>query len=153
MIGDYSAAGYFQSVDRQPGGLLEQLRQRSPERRVNDAMQAAYHGVYLWKKAVEAAGGTETGPLRKALKVQKVQGPEGPLRIDGPTQHTWRWARIGRVAAGGQFKVVWQSPEPLQPRPFPQSRSRAQWEEFLADLYRGWGDRWEQHAHWRSMMR
>ena len=33
----------------------------SPAERVNDAMQTAYSGVYLWKKAVEKAGTTEHG--------------------------------------------------------------------------------------------
>jgi urea transport system substrate-binding protein len=148
MIGDYSAASYFQSVDSPANrAFVERFGERfGATRRINDAMQTAYHGVMLWKQAVEAAGSTETGPVRKALAVQKIEAPEGPMRIDGPTQHTWRMARIGQVVADRQFKVVWHSPEALQPKPFPPTRTQAQWETFLADLYRGWGDRWEEHA-------
>jgi urea transport system substrate-binding protein len=121
-------------------------KQFGKTRTVNDAMQTAYFGVYLWKQAVEKAGGTDTAPLRAALKVQKIEAPEGPMRIDKPTQYTWRMARIGQVVAGRQFKVVWQSPEALEPEPYPSSRTPAQWKEFLAALYRRWGGHWEKHA-------
>jgi urea transport system substrate-binding protein len=149
MIGDYSAASYFQSVDRPANKAFVARFQKhfGETRTVNDAMQTAYFGVYLWKKAVEQAKGTDTDRLRSALKEQQIEAPEGPMRIDAPTQYTWRMARIGRVVAGGQFKVVWQSPEALQPMPYPDTRTRAEWQMFLTALYRRWGGHWEKHAH------
>jgi urea transport system substrate-binding protein len=76
-----------------------------------------------------------------------MEAPEGPFRIDPSTQHTWRTARIGRITPELEFRVVWQSPEPLPPEPFPPSRSKAAWQKLLTDLYNQWGGRWEQHAH------
>jgi urea transport system substrate-binding protein len=149
MAGDYSAWSYFQSL---PGlanrDFLARYRARyGPTCRVNDPMETAYCGVYLWKQAVEQAGTTELGPLRAALKHQQMEAPEGAFRVDPPTQHTWRTARIGQITPELDFRVVWQSPEPLPPEPFPPSRSKAAWQKLLTDLYNQWGGRWEQHAH------
>jgi urea transport system substrate-binding protein len=146
--GDYAPASYFESLDT-PGNraFLKRFHAHFKGlRSVNDTMQTAYLGVYLWKQAVEQAGSTDTGPLRAALKHQQIEGPEGPIRIDPKTQNAWRMARIGRVSGARQFKVVWQSPEPLPPQPFPPTRTRQQWQEFLARLYKGWGNHWEKHA-------
>jgi hypothetical protein len=37
---------------------------------------------------------------------------------------------------------VYLSPQPVAPEPFPPSRSRKEWEAFLAGLHRKWGGRW-----------
>ena len=42
-----------------------------------------------------------------------------------------------------RMEVVYTTPRPLRPEPFPATRSRAQWESYLNDLYQGWGGRWE----------
>jgi urea transport system substrate-binding protein len=49
---------------------------------------------------------------------------------------------IGRIRADGQFDVVWSSRTAVRPVPFPISRSRSDWERFVADLHRRWGGRW-----------
>jgi urea transport system substrate-binding protein len=49
---------------------------------------------------------------------------------------------IGQIRADGQVDVVWSSRTAVRPMPFPISRSRSEWEGFVADLYRGWGGRW-----------
>ena len=35
-------------------------------------------------------------------------------------------------------------PKPIVPEPFPPTRSRAAWEEFLNDLHRAWGGQWSE---------
>jgi urea transport system substrate-binding protein len=148
MIGDYSAASYFMSVDTPANrAFIKRFQDRfGPTRSVNDNMQTAYHAVYLWKQAAEKADKTDTDAVREALRGQQIEAPEGLLRIDGANHHTWRMARVGRVVSGQQFKVVWTSPETLEPHPIPPSRTRAQWQEFLDDLYRRWGGHWEKLA-------
>jgi urea transport system substrate-binding protein len=73
-----------------------------------------------------------------------VEAPGGLVRI-AANQYAWRTGLIGQIVGGRQFKVVYQSPEPLPPEPFPRTRSRARWEEFLREQYRTWGGRWELH--------
>jgi urea transport system substrate-binding protein len=147
MVGDYSSASYFQSVPGQVNQeFLKRFRARyGPTRTVNDPMEASYSAVYLWKQAVEAAGSTQTATVRAALKGQQFDAPEGRIRIDPATQYAWRTARIGQVTGERQLKVVWQSPEPLRPRPFPATRTPEAWKGFLGELYAKWGERWEKH--------
>jgi urea transport system substrate-binding protein len=32
--------------------------------------------------------------------------------------------------------------KPVRPQPFPNTRTRKEWETFLSELYHGWGDQW-----------
>ena len=45
-----------------------------------------------------------------------------------------------------QFDLVWSSPNPIEPEPFPSSRSRAEWLKFQKDLYKKWGGKWRPDA-------
>jgi urea transport system substrate-binding protein len=75
-----------------------------------------------------------------------LNAAEGVVSVDFETQHTWRPVYIGRIRSDGQFDLVWSSDKPVRPLPFPFSRTRAQWAEFLDDLYRGWGGSWARPA-------
>jgi urea transport system substrate-binding protein len=150
MKGDYSVGCYFDSVPGESNHqFLERFRQAyGAEDRVNDAMETAYFGVYAWKKAVEKAGSFDTQQVRAALRGLTVDAPEGPIRIDGETQHTWRKARVGQlevVASVPHFEIVYASPSLVKPEPFPDWRTEAQWKSFLLELYKGWGNHWEKH--------
>jgi urea transport system substrate-binding protein len=50
---------------------------------------------------------------------------------------------MGRITPQGQFDIVWSSETPIRPEPFPATRTRVDWADFLAGLYHGWGNRWE----------
>jgi urea transport system substrate-binding protein len=147
MAGDYAPFCYFQSLDTPANRkFLERFRagQEDPTVCVSDPMEASYAAVYLWKQAVEAAGTTDTGPLREAFREQSFDAPEGLIRIDGPTQRTWRTPRVGRVNDKLDFDVVWAAPNPVAPEPFPPFRTRKQWDQLLETLYKGWGGHWEE---------
>ena len=47
------------------------------------------------------------------------------------------------IGTDGQFDVVWDSRTPVRPIPYPVFRDREAWDQFLDDLRRGWGGRWE----------
>jgi urea transport system substrate-binding protein len=146
VVGDYTVANYFESLDTPANkAFVARFNARFPAERVNDAMETAYVGVYLWKKAVEKAGTTETGAVRTALKGLSVDAPEGKLRL-AEDLHAWRTARVGRIVSRGgrpDFQVVFTSPGPLAPEPFPAWQSREKWQGFLDGLYAKWGGRWE----------
>ncbi len=144
MAGHYAAWNYFQSIDRPHNtAFVRAFQQRyGIDRTTSDVMVAAYNSVMLWAQAVGEAGTADLRQVRASLRHQSLDAPEGIIAIDPDTQHTWRPVFIGRIRTDGQVDIVWSSRTAVRPMPFPLSRSRLDWEEFVADLYRRWGDRW-----------
>jgi urea transport system substrate-binding protein len=142
--GDYAAWNYFQSIQSEDNRtFVARFKERyGPKRVTDDPIEAAYFGVHLWAKAVTAAATLQTDAVRKALPGQRFQAPEGPVRIDGETQHTWKTVRVGRIKPDLQFEIVWTSESAIRPEPYPPYRAKADWERFLAELYTGWGRNW-----------
>jgi urea transport system substrate-binding protein len=149
MPGDYAPFCYFQSFDfPQNVSFLKRLRSayHDPTMPVTDPMETSYSSVYLWKQAVEAAGTMETDAVREAFRKQSFDAPEGTIRIDPATQRAWRTPRVGRVNERLDFDVVWAAPKPIEPLPYPNFRSRDEWDQFLQEKYKEWGGHWEVHA-------
>jgi len=144
MVGDYAAWNYFQSVSTPENRrFIRSFKKRFGESRVtSDAMEAAYFGVFLWAQAVTESGSTKVAEYRAALADQSFAAPEGLVYIDNRNNHTWKTVRIGKIRRDGQFNIVWKSDKPVQPVPYPATRSRMEWEAFLTKLYQGWGRKW-----------
>ncbi|MBX3101525.1 MAG: urea ABC transporter substrate-binding protein [Bacteroidetes bacterium] len=144
MVGDYAAWNYFMSIESADNkGFVERYKKKFGDTRVtDDPIEAGYFGVYLWANAVKKANTSAVGEVRKALGELSYDAPEGLVYIDGPTQHTWKAVRIGQIKENGQFDIVWSSEKPIRPVPFPDTRTREEWEKFLSDLYEGWGKSW-----------
>lgn len=144
MAGDYAAWNYFQSLSGAANqSFVAAFRDKyGPQRSVTDPMEAAYVGVKLWAAAVEKAGSSETEKIRTAFRGQKYAAPEGEITICPETLHAFKTPRIGQITVDGQFEVAWSDVKPVQPQPFPASRTREEWETFLSELYRGWDDQW-----------
>jgi urea transport system substrate-binding protein len=144
MVGDYAAWNYFQGIDRPENTeFLRRFRAKYGSRRVvSDPMEAGYFGVQLWAQAVEAAGTENPAKVRQAIKTQQYEAPEGLVRIDPETQHTWKTVRLGRIIEDGQFETIWSSERPVRPVPYPSCRPRADWDRLLDKLYTGWVGNW-----------
>ncbi|MGI9471902.1 MAG: transporter substrate-binding protein [Rubripirellula sp.] len=144
MAGDYAAWNYFQSIDTPENNVFVQsLKDRyGVDRTVSDPMEAAYFGVKLWSQAVLSAESTNASTIRREMRNQRMVAPEGVVRIDPATQHTFKTPRIGRVQSDGQFEIVWTAVKEQPPLPYPASRPTAAWKALLHDLYSGWGNRW-----------
>lgn len=142
--GHYAAWNYFQSIDTKENAefIGSYRRKYGPQRVVTDPMESAYFGVKLWGQAVEEAGTTEVGRIRRAMLGQRMTAPSGNVRIEPATQHTFKTSRIGRIQADGQFEIVWTGVKPEPPLPYSPSRTAEAWRAFLHDLYSGWGNRW-----------
>jgi urea transport system substrate-binding protein len=142
--GDYAAWNYFQSVDSPENrAFVERFRARyGQDRTVSDPMEAAYAGVYLWAQAVTDAQSPAVSGVRQTIKKQSLRAPGGVMYIDPETQHTWKNVRIGQIGSDGQFVIVWNSGKPVRPVPFPLYRSASTWQDFLEQLYSGWGNSW-----------
>lgn len=141
--GDYAAWNYFHTVDSpQNKAFIQALRQRfGPLRVATDPMEAGYFGVHLWAAAAKKAGSLEVDKVRKALVGLEHEAPEGRVRVEA-NQHTSKVVRIGRIRQDGLFDIVWRSAQRVAPEPYPKTRSRADWDRMLGDMYEGWGKRW-----------
>lgn len=144
LVGHYAAWNYFQSLDTPINrDFVRKFKNRYGSNRVvSDPMEAAYCAVHLWANAVNAAGSVATDRVRRTLRNQSYQGPEGKMYIDYETLHTWRPVRIGKIQPDGQFAIVWDSQQPVPPRPYPIYKTKQEWEAFLQSLYTSWGNRW-----------
>jgi urea transport system substrate-binding protein len=148
LSGDYAAWNYFQSVARPENRAFEARFHTvyGAERPINDPMEAAYDGVYLWAQAVRAAGSTDVRAIRQALKGQKFDAPGALIRIDPSNNHTWKPFRVGRIVPGNRFEVVEDSKELIEPVPFPDLRTRTEWEAMLDQMYQRWNGNWANPA-------
>lgn len=149
LVGDYAVWSYFQSLTNTDNlDFLDRLTARyGPTRVATDPMVAAYSGVYLWARAVEQVQTDQVAEIRAEMVQQTFdESPEGPLSIDPDNHHACRMALIGQVNHDLQFDIVWTSPKPIAPEPFPPSRSREEWEAFQRGLFEQWGGNWRPDA-------
>ncbi len=121
MIGHFAVWNYFMSIDTPKNKeFIKNYRARFGQNRVtDDPIEAGYFGVYLWAKAVEAAGTTDIPKVREALRGLTFEAPEGLVMIDPTNNHTWKVVRIGKVRPDGQFEILWSSGKWVRPDPYP----------------------------------
>ncbi len=148
MAGHYAAWTYFQSVDTPENHVFVGAfkKKYGSERVTDDPIEAAYMSVRLWARSVEAAGTIDVDAVRRAVPDRSLSAPGGMLYVDRDNRHAWKTVRIGRIKPDGQFEIVWSSGHPVRPEPYPSLRSRAAWDQFLAQLSAGWGGLWENHG-------
>ena len=119
--GAYASMKYFQSLDNPNNeAFVAAFRERwGADAVIGDVTQAAYLGPWLWKAAVEAAGSFDVDRVREASPgIELTTAPEGYVRIH-PNHHLWSKTRIGLAQADGQFQVVYETEELMEPNPFP----------------------------------
>lgn len=90
------------------------------DRVTDDPIEAGYFGVYLWKLLAEKAGSTDVAAIKAAAQTNSIEfnAPEGLVKVDGETQHTWKTVRIGKIRADGLIDEVSSSNGPVKPDPF-----------------------------------
>ncbi|GAA3590124.1 urea ABC transporter substrate-binding protein [Marinobacter sp. CA1] len=120
--GAYAAMKYFQSLDNANNqAFVDAFKARWGEDSViGDVTQAAYLGPWLWKAAVEKAGSFDVDRVREAsIGLELDTAPEGYVRVH-ENHHLWSRTRIGRAGADGQYQVVHETAELMEPDPFPE---------------------------------
>ncbi|GCD54868.1 urea ABC transporter periplasmic protein [Acetobacter pasteurianus NBRC 3222] len=121
IAGAYACMKYFQSIDTPDNKkFVAAFKKMWGEKSViGDVTQAAYLGPWLWKLAVEKAG---TFDIRKVIDaspgVEFKNAPEGYVRIH-KNHHLWSKTLVGRARTDGQFDVIYETPELMEPNPFP----------------------------------
>jgi len=121
IVGAYAAMKYFQSIDTPDNHKFVDAFKKmwGAESVIGDVTQAAYEGPWLWKLAVEKAGSFDTDKVIAASPGIVFNAPEGPVKIH-ENHHLWSNTRIGRARSDGQYDIVYVTPEPIEPDPFPK---------------------------------
>ena len=122
IVGAYAAMKYFQSLgnDNNKGFVDAFKKEYGKDIVIGDVTQAAYLGAWLWKAAVEKAGSFDIDKVREASPgIELKTAPEGYVRIH-ENHHLWSKTRIGLAQSDGQYKVVYETKELMEPNPFPE---------------------------------
>ncbi len=122
VAGQWVLANYFQSIDTPANrAFVDAFRSEfGLDRVTDDPMESAYVAVKLWKLGVERAGTTDPQTVLAALsKGASIEGPGGTVRFDPRTRHLAKKFRLGLVREDRQIAVVHESPEPIEPDPYP----------------------------------
>jgi len=120
--GAYAAMKYFQSLGNQNNqSFVKSFKAMwGKDMVIGDVTQAAYLGPWLWKAAVEKAGSFDVDKVRAASPgIELTSAPEGYVRIH-KNHHLWSKTRIGHAQSDGQYKVVYETDELMEPNPFPE---------------------------------
>jgi urea transport system substrate-binding protein len=122
LKGHFAAWNYFQTVNTPASKkFVEAFKKKyGDDRVVNDPMEAAYIGVYIWKQAVEKAGGADDlDKVRMAALGQSFDAPEGKVTMEN-NHHLAKFVRIGEVGEDGLFKIAYETKEAVKPLPWNQ---------------------------------
>ncbi len=122
LVGAYSSMKYFQSLTNSNNETFVKAFKEmwGEDSVIGDVTQAAYLGPWIWKYAVEKAGSFDIDKLKEVLPgIELTTAPEGYVKVH-ENQHLWSKARIGLAREDGQFDVVFESEELIEPNPFPK---------------------------------
>ena len=120
--GMYASMKYFQSLPNDNNkAFVEAFKAKwGKDIVIGDVTQAAYLGPWLWKAAVEKAGSFDIDKVREASPgIELTTAPEGYVKIH-ENNHLWSKTRIGHAKLDGQYEVVYESEELIEPDPFPE---------------------------------
>ena len=87
---------------------------------IGDVTQAAYLGPWLWKAAVEKAGSFDVDKVAAASPgIELTTAPEGYVKVHD-NHHLWSKTRVGKAKADGQYEVIYETADLMEPDPFPK---------------------------------
>jgi urea transport system substrate-binding protein len=120
--GAYACMKYFQSLENENNqAFVKAFKDMwGDEIVIGDVTQAAYLGPWLWKAAVEQAGSFDVDKVREASPgIELTSAPEGYVKVH-ENHHLWSKTRVGRAKADGQYEVVFETADLVEPDPFPE---------------------------------
>lgn len=125
--GHYAARNYFQSMTGEANNQFVQAFKSycalngvpgGRGRVVDDACCWAYTGLMLWKAAVEKAKSFDVPKVAAALAGLQGDSPAGFVRMHSENHHLAKKALIGRIRQDGQFDIVYETPNLIEPEPY-----------------------------------
>jgi urea transport system substrate-binding protein len=122
IVGGYACMKYFQSLDNPNNkAFVAAFKKMWGDKIViGDVTQAAYLGPWLWKLTVEKAGSFDIDKVAAASPGIEFKGaPEGYVRIH-ENHHLWSKTRVGRARLDGQYDLIYETAELMEPDPYPK---------------------------------
>lgn len=122
IVGAYACMKYFQSLDNPNNAdFVAAFKDMwGDDMVIGDVTQAAYLGPWLWKAAVEKAGSFDIDKIREASPgIELTTAPEGYVKIH-ENHHLWSKTRVGHALENGQYEVVYETADLIEPDPFPE---------------------------------
>jgi len=122
FAGFYSSMKYFQSLDNENNKKFVAAfkAKYGKDAVIGDVTQAGYLGPWLWKAAVEKAGSFDVDKVVAASPgIELKTAPEGYVKLH-ENHHLWSKSRIAIGNKDATFKVVAESPNLIEPDPFPK---------------------------------
>jgi urea transport system substrate-binding protein len=122
IAGAFACMKYFQSLDNANNKpFVSEFKKMWGEKTViGDVTQAAYLGPWLWKLTVEKAGSFDIDKVAGASPGVEFRGaPEGYVRIH-ENHHLWSKTRVGKAKLDGQYEMVYETADLVEPDPFPK---------------------------------
>lgn len=122
LAGHYAAWNYFQSYKSDTNSTFVQKFKTKfgADQVVSDPQEAAYFQVHLFAEAVKKAGSTDVNALKKAVKGLEYNAPSGVVKIHPNNNHTFKRVLVGKIQDDGQFGIVWDSNNMVEPDPIPK---------------------------------
>lgn len=119
-VGNIKAAPYFSVIQSAANTQFVKAYWafHGPDLPISAEVEAAYFQVHLFAEAVRRCGSTSRQELLAALPTFTFEAPQGPVRIDPTTHHTFLWPRVAVVRENGKFEIVSDSGAPMAPEPY-----------------------------------
>ncbi|VTZ28418.1 Amino acid/amide ABC transporter substrate-binding protein, HAAT family [Methylocella tundrae] len=122
IAGAYACMKYFQSL-KNPNNekFVPAFKEKyGKDAVIGDVTQAAYLGPWLWKLTAEKANSFDIDKIAAASPGVEFKGaPEGYVRIH-ENHHLWSKTRVGRARTDGQYDVIYETADLMEPNPFPK---------------------------------
>jgi urea transport system substrate-binding protein len=122
IAGAYACMKYFQSLDNANNkAFVPAFKKLWGEKTViGDVTQAGYLGPWLWKLTCEKAGSFDVDKIAAASPgIEFKEAPEGYVRIH-ENHHLWSKIRVGKAKLDGQFELIFETADLVEPDPFPK---------------------------------
>lgn len=136
--GHFTSAPYFMVWDSPENQkFVEAYRSRwGGDKVTHFVSEPCYFQVHMFKQAVEKLAASDIDPanIREAVKGVELTAPQGPVRLDPKTLHTYLWPKIGVCKSDGQFEILKQSTEWLEPVPYKAYENQVCTEEGLKEV-------------------
>ena len=134
--GHYTSAPYFQSIDTEINRrCLTNLRRKFGDSSLpNLCWEAAYFQMHIYANAMRMSGDDEISVLMPYILNSEFDAPQGRIKIDPMSHHTYLYPRIGRVSNNGQFSIVRQARRSVCPDPYLVTHSIGDWAARLDTL-------------------
>ncbi len=121
IAGAYTCAKYFQGLELPANKrfVANFKAMWGADSVIGDVTHNAYVGPWLWKLAVEKAGSFDVARVTAASPgIVFADAPAGETRIH-ENHHLWSRTRVGRARRDGQFDLVYETRDLIEPNPFP----------------------------------